>query len=105
MLWPPPFALSQRAWTLVCPPPAPTQADKIAVLVGTVTDDVRLHEVPKLRVAALRFTETARARIAKVRDAVWVWVGVRGGCRGGGWSMRQGGVDDAVRWSAALGSK
>ena len=37
----------------------------MAVLVGTVTDDVRLHEVPKLRVAALRFTETARARIVK----------------------------------------
>ncbi|KAI8465418.1 MAG: component of cytosolic 80S ribosome and 60S large subunit [Monoraphidium minutum] len=39
--------------------------DKVAVLVGTITDDVRLHEVPKLRVAALRFTETARARIVK----------------------------------------
>ncbi|GAB4816368.1 hypothetical protein N2152v2_003414 [Parachlorella kessleri] len=39
--------------------------DKIAVLVGTVTDDVRLYEVPKLRVAALRVTETARARILK----------------------------------------
>jgi ribosomal protein L18E len=39
----------------------------VAVLVGTVTDDVRLHEVPKLRVTALRFTETARARIVKVR--------------------------------------
>ncbi len=42
-----------------------TQEDKIAVLVGTVTDDVRLYEVPKLRVAALRVTETARARILK----------------------------------------
>ena len=37
--------------------------DQIAVLVGTITDDIRLTEVPKLRVAALRFTETARARI------------------------------------------
>jgi large subunit ribosomal protein L18e len=37
----------------------------VAVLVGTVTDDVRLHEVPKLRVCALRFTETARARLVK----------------------------------------
>jgi hypothetical protein len=36
---------------------------KIAVLVGTVTDDVRLYEVPKLKVCALKFTETARARI------------------------------------------
>lgn len=39
---------------------------KIAVLVATVTDDVRLHVVPKMRVCALRFTETARARIVKV---------------------------------------
>jgi large subunit ribosomal protein L18e len=36
---------------------------KIAVLVGTITDDVRMYEVPKLKVCALRFTETARARI------------------------------------------
>jgi large subunit ribosomal protein L18e len=39
--------------------------DRIAVVVGTVTDDNRLLEVPKLTVAALRFTETARARIVK----------------------------------------
>ncbi|KAG5462936.1 MAG: ribosomal protein L18e/L15P, partial [Olpidium bornovanus] len=38
---------------------------KTAVLVGTVTDDVRLNEVPKLIVAALRFTGAARARIVK----------------------------------------
>ena len=38
---------------------------KIAVLVGTITDDVRLLEVPKIRVCALRVTETARARILK----------------------------------------
>ncbi|KAI9340143.1 ribosomal protein L18e/L15P [Zopfochytrium polystomum] len=37
--------------------------DKIAVIVGTVTDDARLLEVPKLKIAALRVTETARARI------------------------------------------
>jgi hypothetical protein len=47
----------------------------VAVLVGTVTDDVRLHEVPKLRVTALRFTETARARIVKVRPAAAPWRG------------------------------
>jgi large subunit ribosomal protein L18e len=39
--------------------------DKVAVLVGTITDDVRVTEVPKLRVCALRVTETARARILK----------------------------------------
>lgn len=37
------------------------------MVVATVTDDVRMFEVPKLRVCALRFTETARARITKVR--------------------------------------
>lgn len=36
------------------------------MLVATVTDDARLFDVPKLRVCALRFTETARARIVKV---------------------------------------
>ncbi|KAK8573526.1 hypothetical protein V6N13_009616 [Hibiscus sabdariffa] len=39
--------------------------DKIAVVVGTVTDDIRVYEVPALKVTALRFTETARARIEK----------------------------------------
>ena len=39
--------------------------DRIAVIVGTVTDDIRLLDVPKITVAALRFTETARARIVK----------------------------------------
>jgi large subunit ribosomal protein L18e len=33
------------------------------VAVATITDDVRLLEVPKLSIAALRFTKTARARI------------------------------------------
>ncbi|KAG5368443.1 60S ribosomal protein [Yarrowia sp. C11] len=40
-------------------------ADKIVVVVGTVTDDPRLVEFPKTTVAALRFTGTARARIVK----------------------------------------
>merc|ERR1712153_109752 len=38
---------------------------KIACVVGTITDDKRLFDVPKLSVCALRFTETARARIVK----------------------------------------
>ena len=38
--------------------------DKIAVVVATVTDDNRLVDAPKkMTVAALRFTESARARI------------------------------------------
>merc|ERR1712000_236380 len=32
-------------------------------IVGTVTDDVRMLKVPKMSVAALRFTSSARARI------------------------------------------
>lgn len=36
---------------------------KTIVVVGTVTDDTRLLEVPKVNIAALRFTATARARI------------------------------------------
>ncbi|CAL9065763.1 unnamed protein product [Musa banksii] len=39
--------------------------DKIAVIVGTVTDDKRVYDVPAMKVTALRFTETARARILK----------------------------------------
>ncbi len=39
--------------------------DKIAVVVGTVTDDARLLKFPKLTVCALRFTEGARTRILK----------------------------------------
>ncbi|XP_010559184.1 PREDICTED: 60S ribosomal protein L18-2-like [Tarenaya hassleriana] len=39
--------------------------DKIGVIVGTVTDDARVYEVPALKITALRFTERARARIEK----------------------------------------
>ncbi|KJR80987.1 large subunit ribosomal protein L18e [Sporothrix schenckii 1099-18] len=38
-------------------------AKKTVVVVGTVTDDNRLLTVPKVQVAALRFTATARARL------------------------------------------
>eukprot|EP01063_Lacrimia_lanifica_P032613 TRINITY_DN55_c0_g1_i6.p1 TRINITY_DN55_c0_g1~~TRINITY_DN55_c0_g1_i6.p1 ORF type:complete len:193 (+),score=91.73 TRINITY_DN55_c0_g1_i6:60-638(+) len=44
--------------------------DKTCVVVGTITDDTRLAEVPKLKVAALRITETARARIVKAGGEV-----------------------------------
>lgn len=44
--------------------------DKIAVVVGTITDDLRLYEVPKLTVCALRVTESARARIVKAGGEV-----------------------------------
>ncbi|PKS07450.1 hypothetical protein jhhlp_006054 [Lomentospora prolificans] len=53
----PPVSLSRIA--------ANVQKDekRTVVVVGTVTDDNRLLEVPKVNVAALRFTATARARI------------------------------------------
>lgn len=38
---------------------------KLAVVVGSITDDVRLFDVPKLSVVALRVTKRARARILK----------------------------------------
>ncbi|KAI0237681.1 60S ribosomal protein L18 [Lamellibrachia satsuma] len=43
----------------------PGRADKLAVCVGTVTDDMRIFKVPKLKLCALRVTEGARARILK----------------------------------------
>ena len=38
-------------------------AEKIAVCVGTITNDLRIYEVPKMTVCALRVTEKARERI------------------------------------------
>merc|ERR1712002_1224932 len=39
--------------------------DKIVVVVGTVTNDLRILDVPKLSICALRVTERARERILK----------------------------------------
>lgn len=55
----PPISLSR----LVRHMKKPTREGLIAVVVGTVTNDVRLYNVPKLTVAALHVTEKARARI------------------------------------------
>ena len=38
-------------------------AGKVAVVVGTVLDDERKLDVPAMRVCALKFSESARARI------------------------------------------
>lgn len=40
-----------------------SETPKTAVVVGTITDDNRVLDLPKLSIAALRFTNTARARI------------------------------------------
>merc|ERR1712184_140685 len=37
--------------------------NKTVVVVGTVTNDTRIQQVPKMKLAALRVTETARKRI------------------------------------------
>ena len=39
--------------------------DQTAVIVGNVTNDERMLELGKLKVCALKFSETARARIVK----------------------------------------
>jgi len=44
--------------------------NKVAVVVGTVTDDERLLDVPKLTVCALRVTRSAYARIKKAGGKV-----------------------------------
>uniref|UniRef100_A0A348G684 Large ribosomal subunit protein eL18 n=1 Tax=Odontomachus monticola TaxID=613454 RepID=A0A348G684_ODOMO len=43
----------------------PHRENCIAVVVGTITDDARIFEIPKLTVCALRVTEKARGRILK----------------------------------------
>ena len=44
--------------------------DKTVVVVGTITDDARITELPALTIAALRVTATARARIVKAGGSV-----------------------------------
>ncbi|CAL5874892.1 uncharacterized protein PFLUO_LOCUS9194 [Penicillium psychrofluorescens] len=56
----PPVSLSRIASNI-----NESQKGKTVVVIGTVTDDNRLLTIPKLSVAALRFTATARARIEK----------------------------------------
>ncbi|ELT99918.1 hypothetical protein CAPTEDRAFT_159560 [Capitella teleta] len=43
----------------------PGRENKVAVVVGTITNDVRIFEIPKMKVCALHVTEEARARIIK----------------------------------------
>lgn len=58
----PPISLSRLAKETAS---TPDLDSKIIVSVSTVTDDVRLTEVPRLSVAALRFTRAAKDRIIK----------------------------------------
>ncbi|CAO3610620.1 unnamed protein product [Mucor hiemalis] len=46
------------------------KGNNTVVVVGSVTDDSRLLDLPKLSVAALHFTKTAKARILKAGGEV-----------------------------------
>ncbi|KAI8938580.1 hypothetical protein NX059_004459 [Plenodomus lindquistii] len=59
----PPVSLSRILATAASKGSAKAHEGKTIVIVGTVTDDNRLLELPKLSIAALRFTASARARI------------------------------------------
>ncbi|KAL9623640.1 MAG: hypothetical protein Q9160_002096 [Pyrenula sp. 1 TL-2023] len=61
----PPISLSRITSIAANKHSGKEHANKTIVVVGTVTDDNRLLEVPKVSIAALRFTSTARARIEK----------------------------------------
>lgn len=61
----PPVSLSKIVATAANKANAKNNEGKTIVIVGTVTDDNRLLELPKLSVAAMRFTASARARIEK----------------------------------------
>jgi len=60
----PPMSLSRIASVAANKHSGKEHANKTVVIIGTVTDDNRLLVVPKMSIAALRFTATARARIA-----------------------------------------
>ncbi|KAM7320923.1 hypothetical protein ACRRTK_020176 [Alexandromys fortis] len=57
----PPLSLSRMIRKMKLP----GRENKTAVVVGTVTDDVRILDVPKLKVCALRVSSRARSRILK----------------------------------------
>lgn len=59
----PPLSISHITATAASKKAKDAHAGKTVVVVGTVTDDNRMLTVPKLSIAALRFTKTARARI------------------------------------------
>lgn len=61
----PPMSISRITSVAASKQAGETHKGKTVVIVGTVTDDNRLLTVPKLSIAALRFTATARARIEK----------------------------------------
>ncbi|OCK78160.1 60S ribosomal protein-like protein L18 [Lepidopterella palustris CBS 459.81] len=61
----PPISLSRIVKTASNKYSADEHKGKTIVCVASVTDDIRLLELPKLSIAALKFTASARARILK----------------------------------------
>ncbi|XP_006026818.1 60S ribosomal protein L18 [Alligator sinensis] len=57
----PPLSLSRMIRKMKLP----GRGNKTAVVVGTITDDIRIQDIPKLKVCALRVTRGARNRILK----------------------------------------
>ncbi|KAL4675567.1 hypothetical protein H8959_009712 [Pygathrix nigripes] len=57
----PPLSLSRMIRKMKLP----GRENKTAVVVGTIRDDLRVQEVPKLKVCALRVTSRARSRILR----------------------------------------
>merc|ERR1739847_111509 len=43
---------------------------KTSVVIGTITNDIRIHNIPAMKVAALRVTEAARKRILEAGGSV-----------------------------------
>lgn len=68
----PPISLSRLARHMK----KPTREGLIAVVVGTVSNDVRLYTVPKMTVAALHVTEKARARILAAGGKSYLYLGL-----------------------------
>ncbi|EHH55004.1 hypothetical protein EGM_04127 [Macaca fascicularis] len=51
----------------------PGWENKTAVVVGTITDDVRVQEVPKLKVCALHVTSRARSSILRAGGKIFTF--------------------------------
>uniref|UniRef100_A0A2K6QWE0 Ribosomal protein L18 n=1 Tax=Rhinopithecus roxellana TaxID=61622 RepID=A0A2K6QWE0_RHIRO len=65
----PPLSLSRMIRKMKLP----GRENKTAVVVGTITDDVRVQEVPKLKVCALRITSRARSRILRAGGKIFTF--------------------------------
>nr|XP_045238552.1 60S ribosomal protein L18-like [Macaca fascicularis] len=65
----PPLSLSRMIWKMKLP----GWENKTAMVVGTITDDVRVQEVPKLKVCALRVTSLACSRIIRAGGKIFAF--------------------------------